>query len=449
VRCEGSGLLLDRLADSLSLTRILREAFPEDWNKILTCAYYLINEGKALSHVETWSAHHSHPYGETLPSQRVSELLQAVTAEKQLAFFKHWVKTRAESEYVAMDITSVSSYGKQNEYVHYGYNRDGESLPQINLCLLLGEESGIPIYYESLNGSIKDVSTLENVLKVMGWLNANRLHAVMDRGFYSERNIDNLYDKHIRFTVGVPFTTKWTRELVSKVRDSIEGFDHYHRLGGYTFFADTDTTTWKGHRCYRHVYYDSKKASAEYTDFLEKIELWRAELEENKPVEENRQNYDRYFDVKETLKHGRRVMVRNEAVQAFKQKTAGFFVLISNDIKDPVGALKIYRDKDAVEKGFDNLKNTLDMNRLRIHSAGAMRGRLFIQFIAQILMAAIRNVMVSSKLDEKYTLPELVNELKSIHSVRLDGHRKPIFTKSSKPQNDIFAAFGISDIPYV
>jgi len=449
IRCEGSRLILDKVANELSLPRILKEFFPAEWDKVLTCAYYLICEGKPLSHVETWSNQHSHPYGDTIPSQRVSELLQALTRDKQLSFFGQWAKERAESEYLALDITSVSSYSKQNEYVRYGHNRDNENLPQVNLCLLLGEDSGIPIYFESLNGSIRDVSTLENVFKMMGWLNAKRLHAVMDRGFYSEHNIDGLYDKRVRFTVGVPFTPKWTLELVGKVRNRIENYEYFRRLGGYIFFADTDTTAWKGHRCYRHVYYDSQKAASQYADFLEQIEMWKAELEENRPVEKNQQHYEKYFIIKETPKRGRRISVRDEQVQAFKQKTAGFFVLISNDIKDSVKALKVYRDKDAVEKGFDNLKNALDMKRLRVHSAKAMQGRLFLQFIAQILSAAIRNIMISSKLDEKFTLPELMNELKSIHSVHLDGHRKPVFTKLSKTQREILDSFAIDYGAYV
>ena len=219
--------------------------------------------------------------------------------------------------------------------------------------------------------------------------------------------------------------------------------------GNNTFFADTDTTSWKGRRCYRHIYYDSQKAAAEYAGFLEKVELWRAELEENKPVEEHQQHYERYFAVKETPKRGRRVLVLDEEVQAFKMKTAGFFILISNDIKDPLQALKTYRDKDAAEKGFDDLKNVLDMYRLRVHSAETMQGRLFIQLIALILMAAIRNVMASSKLDEKYSLPELVNELKSFHSVRLDGRRNPLFTKLSKSQREILDSFSINTASYV
>jgi len=449
VRCIGNSLILDKVSEELALTRTLKEAFPDEWDQILTCAYYFISEGKALSHVETWSGRHKHPYGGILASQRVSELLKSLTQARQLEFFRRWVKIRAEHEYAALDITSVSSYSELNEYVQYGYNRDKESLPQINLCLLLGEESGVPIYYESLDGSIKDVSALENVLKMMNWLDSKRLHAVMDRGFYSERNIDALYERNIRFTVGVPFTTKWTRELVAKARGSIEGYSCHHRIGDYTFFADTDTSDWKGHRCYRHVYYDSKKAAEEYTAFLDKVDKWRDELTQGREVDSNRQYYEKYFIVKDTPKRGRRVVAREDEIQAFKQNNAGFFILLSNDIKDPVRALKVYRDKDTVEKGFDNLKNSLDMKRLRIHSSESMRGRLFIQFVSQILAAAIRNIMTANKLDEKFSLPELMNQLKSIFSVRLNSHRHPILSKASKSQREILLAFGIDDDSYV
>ena len=41
--------------------------------------------------------------------------------------------------------------------------------------------------------------------------------------------------------------------------------------------------------------------------------------------------------------------------------------------------------KDAIEKGFDDLKNDLDMKRLRIHSNATMEGRIFIQFVSLVL----------------------------------------------------------------
>ncbi len=55
--------------------------------------------------------------------------------------------------------------------------------------------------------------------------------------------------------------------------------------------------------------------------------------------------------------------------------------------------MEIYRNKDVVEKSFDNLKNDLDLHRLRIHSDAAMEGRIFIGFISLILMSYIREKM--------------------------------------------------------
>ncbi len=40
-----------------------------------------------------------------------------------------------------------------------------------------------------------------------------------------------------------------------------------------------------------------------------------------------------------------------------------------------------YRAKNAVENSFDDLKNHLDMRRLRIHTSDAMDSRLFLQFL--------------------------------------------------------------------
>ena len=285
----------------------------------------------------------------------------------------------------------------------------------------------------------------------------------MDKGFYSEYNVDKLFEHGFLFTVGVPFTTLWARELVLKVRSSIEGFSCFHRVGEHSFFATTDTTSWKGHTCYRHVYYDSKRASEEYVALLEKLEGWKKELEEDRLVEANRVYYERYFTVKDVsatndvegvdgVGGGRRcvvVEVCEGAVLDFRLGVAGFFVLLSNCISDVVEAYRVYLEKDVVEKGFDNLKNSLDMCRLRVHDVFSMEGRLFVQFVAQILSCGVRNVMVSSKLDEKYSLPELLNELKSFHSVNFEDQQKTIYSKLTKAQREIFTAFDINKETYV
>jgi transposase len=438
----GDTAILDQTASDTGLRDSLEKSFPDCWRMIMTAAYFLVSEGKALCHSETWSAVHECPYGGIVDNQRMSELLVSLTKDRQIRFFKAWASRRADSEYFALDITSVSSYSEMNEYVRPGYNRDKEKLPQINICMALGEKSRMPVCFELLQGAIKDVTALKNATETLGFLKAEKLCAVMDKGFYSEANIDAMYAAHMRFAVGVPFTTQSARDHVESIRDDIESFDNYRRIGEQDLFVSTGLESWKGHRCYVHVYYDAKKAVDDKAAFLHKAEQWKRELE-SKPMKENAKQYEKYFEVTETPKRGRKVRPREDAMRKHMRSVCGFFVLLTNDIKDPVDALMLYRDKDCVEKGFDDLKNALDMKRLRVHSAAATEGRLFVQFIALILSAGIRNVMEKSELNRRMTLPEMMTEMKSLRRVTLPGKRKPMYTAPSKKQREILDAFGI------
>jgi transposase len=372
----------------------------------------------------------------------MSELLTFLTRERQLDFFKAWAGRRMDSEYFALDITSVSSYSELNEYVRIGYNRDKEKLPQINICMALGEKSRLPVYFELLPGSVRDVSTLSNTVKALKFLKAGRIHLVMDKGFFSDANVDAMYGAHMKFAVGVPFTTDLACESAESVRDGIVGFANYRRVGEQDLYVSGGLRSWKGRRCYVHVYFNAKKAADDHAAFLRKVHQWKLELE-TAPAPENAKHYAKFFHVAETPKRGRRITPRDDAINAHARTTCGFFVLLTNDIKDPIDALRLYRDKDCVEKGFDDLKDALDMKRLRVHSPEAAEGRLFIQFVALVLIAAVRNVMEKSGLDTKMTMPEMLNEMKSLRKVMLPGKRKPMFTVVTKKQRAILEAFEI------
>jgi transposase len=76
----------------------------------------------------------------------------------------------------------------------------------------------------------------------------------------------------------------------------------------------------------------------------------------------------------------------------------------------------------VVEKCFDDLKNQLDMKRLRMHSSEAVNGRLFVQFIALIYISALRNEMRASELIKRYTVRELLQEIRCLYCQLLKVH---------------------------
>ena len=75
-------------------------------------------------------------------------------------FLSDWIKNRKLDEYIAYNVTSVSSYSKNIEELKWGYNRDVEKLRQINIGMYYGEGSKLPLYDRIYQGSITDRSRL-------------------------------------------------------------------------------------------------------------------------------------------------------------------------------------------------------------------------------------------------------------------------------------------------
>ena len=72
-------------------------------------------------------------------------MLAAISADRKQTFFAKWIKKRLADDYLCKDITSVSFCSEQNKFVKNGYNRDGDSLPHLNLAILFGQKSGLAV----------------------------------------------------------------------------------------------------------------------------------------------------------------------------------------------------------------------------------------------------------------------------------------------------------------
>ena len=76
-------------------------------------------------------------------------------------------------------------------------------------------------------GNISDVTTLKTTLKSLNFLGATRLHLVLDRGFYSVANIDELYRRRHEFTMALPIGRKWIEKYLDKHYENIASPENY------------------------------------------------------------------------------------------------------------------------------------------------------------------------------------------------------------------------------
>jgi transposase len=93
--------------------------------------------------------------------------------------------------------------------------------------MLFGEESKMPIYQTSYSGSLCDVSTLEcTTAKFQAMFGENDAVFIMDKGFYSKKNVDMLLDKGVRFLISVPFSNGFARKLIENERKNIDSLEN-------------------------------------------------------------------------------------------------------------------------------------------------------------------------------------------------------------------------------
>ena len=435
----GPSLILDAFVHRLGIDRILKAALPEYAAQILSMAYYLACQGGPLRQCEAWTRTHEHPASTALSSQRISEILGAITTAAKQGFFSLWMNKILEDEYLCYDITSISSYSAFNDYIRWGYNRDRERLPQLNLAMLFGQKSSLPVYYHRIPGNVTDVQTVHNLLATFKKLDIKNLHYVLDKGFYSKKNIDELLDRNDHFTLSVPLNTLWIQQAIDEIIDMIQEPKHYRMIDDEVLYVHSRLYAWgESHRrCYLHLYYNAEMKAHAVDRFNKELIACKEELESGHPRPEHQEQYATFFIITTTPVRGMKVAYNHEAVHQYIKRYAGFQAIFTTRFKDPVEALRVYRDKDIIEKCFDDLKNSLDMKRLRMHSIETVDGRLFVQFIALILTSALRRAMRQSKLIEHYTVREVLLEMEPLTKIQYAGKYGQILTEITKPQREI------------
>ena len=450
----GATYLFDKIGESLGIEKDLKKCFPNDYKKILSLAYYLVMEDRnPLSRFPKWQRTHSHPNGSDIISQRSSELLGRITENAKQLFFSLQAKGRGENEYLAYDTTSISSYSKTLKQVKYGRNKDHDPLAQINLALLYGHESRLPVYYRKLPGNISDVSTITNMLKDIDSLNIKKVKLVMDRGFYSESNLNALYNANYKFLIAGKTSLKVVRKHLDEVRIKMRSRPHYDSNLGLNYY--TIMTNWvhtkekkrtgeietSDKRIYLHIYYNEQRAVDDKVALNGLLDRLEEELYSDKRVASHKKLYTKYYDIKKTPTKGITLTPKQEAIDK-AEKYYGYFTLFSNGIKDPLEAISVYRSKDLIEKAFGNLKERLNMRRTSVSSEENLDGKLFIQFIALMYVSSVDKTMRDNNLYKKSTMSDLFDELDIIERYQKPG-QVPCISEITSKQKKIYEHFGV------
>ena len=453
VKNFGNIYLLDYLSRSLGLTELLRTVFPQSYKEILALSYYDITEGSPYYLFNYFQSESYFPGLSLMSSQETSKLCELIgkSQRQRMEFIKRWISHLQPLKGLYYDITSVSSYSTQIEFIEWGYNRDNENLSQQNIGLICCKETSQPLFYNITSGSIVDVSTLKNCLSYLKIFKISDVEFILDKGFFSKSNVleMNSKDACIKFIMPLPNRLKKVKQLLAKHGDKLSDPSNAFEYNEEILYHISETITFDKDQFDVHIYMNEKLGIEQKHNFLKdiikiensfKTKEYKTRKEYLEYVEnEIPKKYIEYFRWnKQTLKIEQHV----ENIELYLKKVGSFLLLTNQKKIDMSRILKYYRNKDAIEKLFNIVKNEMDGRRIRSHSTINSDGRLFVKFIALIIYTKLLTVMRQKKLIKKYTVKELLYELKKLKLTTIEKE-KPILGVISKKQRLIFEAFDI------
>lgn len=300
----GATDVLAQIAKQVGLKDDLKAIFPNDYASLLSLAYYLVLAlSSSMQRFSRWAElHHLPKAANELTSQRISNLFQRLTEKEKQAFFKAQVARQTEDSYWFYDTTSISSYSKKLRQVQYGYNKEEDSLAQLNLALLFGSESRLPVLYRPLSGNIPDAKILQWLMSLFDNITDRPIQLVLDRGFYKAENVLLMCQENITFIQGAKRSLKYVKEALSQLAPTMERHTNYdastnlyaQKLSINQVFKASESS---GYPVTLHSYLDSERAVEERIRFHRQLQKWEDELQTNQLKEANQTAYKRYFKV--------------------------------------------------------------------------------------------------------------------------------------------------------
>jgi hypothetical protein len=91
------------------------------------------------------------------------------------------------------------------------------------------------------------------------------------------------------------------------------------------------------------------------------------------------------------------------------------------------------------------MKNLMDCNRIRVHSDDVMQGRIFINFLAMIVVNELKRFIAAIPAKERkyWNYQRILHKVATYSRIHYKGKYKDVFSVPTKSQRLIFDLFGI------
>ncbi|MDR2351738.1 MAG: transposase, partial [Deltaproteobacteria bacterium] len=384
--------MIDQVYKRSGLDKVMETLVPDEADTLKSLVAFRLIKNEAYYLVKDWYERSFacvlYPKAD-FESARISEFHSILGREENYTkFFNTYLDIVINKDKFSNNISIpilIDSFGLENSIKNYltdvnNHNRDISN--EIRLIYVIDKDTKMPIYFRAVSGNIIDSSTLINTINNLKAHNINVNHVIMDAGYPSINNLEQLMQNNIPFITRMPSNRKEYKDLMQKHGNNLISGVNSTAYGERAIYVIKDTINLGNSELYAYVMLD-----------LEQY----------------------YKEVREAA-----LKYKDDADKSIKidkvERKAGRFILLSTKDHNCDEILPIYYTKQFIEQFFDILKTDVGVLPLRGHSEKTIRGLLLIAFISSAVYTYLEKELTGLKFSAHLALIKMGNAIIKIYS---------------------------------
>jgi transposase len=299
---------------------------------------------------------------------------------------------------IIYDVTNTYLYGKKCPMGKEGHDKEGvRGRPLIQIGLAVTKEAGIPVFHKTFDGNIHDSKTFQDVITSFRQYRLKPGGIVIyDRGIASGRNLLDVkalkWDTLCGFASNPKLEKLW-RPILSG--GHLVEFDNRVRLNETIFYIAIKAYELDGVKGELALCFNEQKRRRLKESRYDEVDEARELLKQKKAV---KAGLEKFFDRKGQL-------LKDKLAEAEEFDGCSFVFCTRHLPKEEM--IRLYFDKDLVEKAFHGMKGITHLQPIRHWLASRVKAHVSICYLSYLLLSLLKYRLRKIRMSPVEALREL------------------------------------------
>ncbi len=423
IKIYGSVMALNSIARKIGIYDLLGEHA----SAILTLVFCHCHDYRSISDTEKWfkQTDLANIFGEDITEKQLRNALEYLDAldhfQLQKSIFEMACEICEEKPTsVIYDVTNIHFEGIHCKLAKKGKDKQnvrGRRLIQIGLVIT--KKSGLPIFHQVHPGNIHDSKIFKEAIVLLRRFGIRSGVLVHDRGITSKSSILDLVNSRWKVVAGVALHAGIKSAISNLDLILTRSFRNLIRQGKTHFYGTT-------------VPFEMGRVKGK---LIVLINRYKREAIQKKRL-------DRILDAQDSLQKGKDIdpslkkyfsklyKINTHALDR-EEKYDGISVLFTNGKISKQESVKLYFDKDLIEKSFQALRGIINIRPVHVRLNGKVNAHILICYLSYLLLTTFRCFL------KKYERKTYVFECSTLEALEEISRVYKIYYKSDASNDNL------------